>query len=183
MKKQMTLKEFQNKYYACNAGVLWAEQNNIKTNKELWEKIPNDRGWLIWIATRKGVLTDKEFRLFACFYARLIWSKMIDERSRKAVEVAERHADGKATDEELKKAYKAAREVLLNQGDVGKDVREATEWAIVASIFDDGTVLAKVAYGVYSVVFCCGFYEDNCSAMEIFATWLRANTKPCFNKV
>jgi len=51
---------------------------------------------------------DKSARLFACWCARQVWHLMTDERSRNAVEVAERYANGNATDEELAAARDAA---------------------------------------------------------------------------
>lgn len=70
------------------------------------ERIPaKDR---IWAATCKGVLDDKTLRLFACKCVREVWHLLTDERSRKAVEVAERYAVGDATDEELDAAMAAA---------------------------------------------------------------------------
>lgn len=62
----------------------------------------------IWAATCKGVLDDKTLRLFACKCVREVWHLLTDERSRKAVEVAERYAVGDATDEELVEAHGAA---------------------------------------------------------------------------
>jgi len=44
---------------------------------------------------------EKLARLFACWCARQVWHLLTDERSRTAVEVAERYAVGEATDEEL----------------------------------------------------------------------------------
>ena len=66
---------------------------------------PEDR---LWAATREGILDDKTLRLFACACVREIWHLLTDERSRKAVEVAEAYAEGKATDEELAAAWDAA---------------------------------------------------------------------------
>ena len=62
----------------------------------------------IWAATRKGMLDDRTLRLFSCKCVREVWHLLTDERSRKAVEVAERYAVGEATDEELAAAWDAA---------------------------------------------------------------------------
>lgn len=53
--------------------------------------------------------SDRRLRLFACAYCRLHWELLADERSRKAVQVAERYVDGVADESERKNA---ATEVL-----------------------------------------------------------------------
>jgi len=50
-----------------------------------------------------GKMSVRQLRLFACGWCRLRW-EMLDEQSKRAVEVAERFADGLATAEQLKAA-------------------------------------------------------------------------------
>ena len=51
---------------------------------------------------------DKDWRLFAVWCARQVQHLMTDQRSLSALDVAERHAHGSATDDELAAAWAAA---------------------------------------------------------------------------
>ena len=53
---------------------------------------------------------DRDIRLFGVWCARQVEHLMTDKRSKAALDVAERHASGKATDDELAAAWAAARD-------------------------------------------------------------------------
>ena len=113
----MKTKNFLKKHGACKAGAKWA----LSIGEEMdavWDAMI-ERGkheWLVWTATRPNVFTDSVLRKLACRFVRetpladgrKIWDLLTDERSRRAVEVAEIYANGKATDGELQAAYAAA---------------------------------------------------------------------------
>jgi len=103
----MKIETFCEKYGACAEGREWAMAHGA-TMQEIWERPDLKPEWRIWVATRPGVLDDRTLRLFACWCVRQVWHLLTDERSRNAVEVAERYADGKATKEELAAAWAAA---------------------------------------------------------------------------
>lgn len=107
----MNIIDFCNKHHACKDDEEWAV-TNCQTMQDAWDKA--GCYWLIWIATQPGVLTDKELRLFAVWSVRQVESLLTDQRSKNALEVAERHANGNATDEELAVACAGARDAARN---------------------------------------------------------------------
>jgi hypothetical protein len=113
----MKTKDFLKEYGACNDGARWA----LSIGEEMdavWDAMI-ERGkhdWLVWTATRPGVFSDSVLRKLACRFiretplhdGRKVWDLLTDESSRKAVEVAEAYADGKATSEDMDAAYATA---------------------------------------------------------------------------
>ena len=65
------------------------------------------------------------WRRYAVWCARQVQHLMTDQRSLDALDVAERHADGRASDEELAVARKAALDAALALSDVSDAVRAA----------------------------------------------------------
>jgi hypothetical protein len=59
-----------------------------------------------------GQATERQLRLFGCCCCRVIYSLLTDERSQRAVEVAERFADGNADKDELEEIRRESREAV-----------------------------------------------------------------------
>jgi hypothetical protein len=118
--KDLTIKDFCKQFNACASGREWAcHQLPAKENammSELWPLIESRPSDLRWVISRKGVFPDRDLRLLACRIVRetpladgrKVWDLLTDERSRDAVIVAEKFANGEATAEELSNAADAA---------------------------------------------------------------------------
>lgn len=168
---QLTVSEFCAKHRACEEGHEWALAN-CASMREAWDKAKLE--WLIWIATRDGVLTDRDLRLFAVWSARQVQYLMVDPRSLAALDVAERHADGLATVDALATACAAA-------WDAAWDASNAAAWAAsnataCAAASDASRAASRAAAWAASNA------ASRAAAGDAQATWLRANTQPNFSR-
>jgi hypothetical protein len=102
--------------------------------------------------------SKRKLRLFACACCRRIWDLLTDEASRDAVEIAERHADGRATDWELNAAWRSIEQMGL----LG-----ASEAAQLACQFEAQT--AAEAAVAWAAVPCYGTNRDDLAENRILA--------------
>ena len=80
----------------------------------------------------QGKASDRKFRLFACACCRNVWSLIVEERWRKAVEIAEEFADQACSSERLKEGWDAEGVTAVGHaidGATAADARWGADWA------------------------------------------------------
>ena len=145
----ITSKDFYESHYACPEGKRFALKH--KTMAEVWAACPR-ADWLIWILERTGHKLDlKTLRLFACWCVRetpiadgrKVWDLLTDERSRNAVIVSERFANGEATEEERVAARDAAESAAESAAeDAAEDAAESAAAFAAGSAAEDAASFA-----------------------------------------
>ncbi len=144
---KLTPAEFCEATKACAEGRDWALTQ--PTMADVWENCPNAE-WLLWILDAIDQRhDDRTMRLFAVWCARntpladgrKTGDLLTDPRSLAALDVAERYAAGKATDEELH----AARAAALAAGDAARDAAEAAARDAALAAARDAALAAGAA--------------------------------------
>ncbi len=179
----ISIKDFCKKHGACRGGREWAAEN-CSDMRDVWTTIKPD--WLVWTATREGVLTDKELRLFAVYCARSVQHLMTDPRSVAAIDVADRFANGKSSEEELSSARAAAAAAAsasdaawasaLAAAAARAAARASARDAARASASDAAWASARDAAAARGAAWASA--RDAAAFGQ--AEWLRENTKPNF---
>ena len=166
-----TIEEFCIEHQACDNGREWALAH-CDTMADVWATAKPE--WLVWVATRPGVLTDRELRLLAIFCARQVEHLLTDQRSRDAIDVAEKFTSGEATREELAAAADAARVAA-------RAAARAADWAAAAAA-DAARVAAWDAAWVaaWDAAWVAARDAAWVAARIERVNWLRENTAPKF---
>jgi len=127
--------------HACAESRIWAA--DYPTLSAAWVACDNPQ-WMIWALVQLKV-PDAQLRKLACRFVRetpladgrTVWDLLTDERSRNAVEVAERYAECDATDSELATARAAAwaawAAARAAARDAARDAAGAAAWAAWAA--------------------------------------------------
>jgi len=100
----------------------------------------------LWCLRTIGPEHDRTCRLFAVWCARQVQHLMRDPRSIAAIDVAERHANGVATDDDLYAAWDAAGAAAWDAaGDAAADAARAAAWAAARAAAWDAAADAALA--------------------------------------
>jgi hypothetical protein len=122
-------------------------------------KVVTEKKWLectnlfAMLEFLKEKISDRKARLFVCACCRYLWEKLTDKRSRQAIIVAQRFADGLASSAERKLACAAAEEAEKEIAEVYDGPNEYRPSQAVGYAL---CKLGQAAHMAYSAAMCAG---------------------------
>jgi hypothetical protein len=132
------------------------------------------------LAFLRGKASERQLRLLACAVGRLLWDRLAQDASRRAVEVAEQYADGLATVDQLKSAWTTACLVFDSSGGM-EAAGVATNCAYSqAAEAATGTVTQAAVAGISNTAVAATLREilgNPFHPVSINAAWLAANDR------
>lgn len=182
-----TIQEFCNTHHACREGRNWASIN-CRSMQEAWDTAPNP-SWVVWIATRKGVLSHRELVQFSLYCARSVQHLMKDVRSIQALDTVERWLAGDVGNEELQQAKDSAYAAYVAYAAYAAYVAytAAAAYAAYAAAFAATAAAATAAAADVAATAAAAVAADAADVAAVAAdakqkqaAWLRENTKPNF---
>jgi hypothetical protein len=100
---------------------------------------------MLWFL--KGKDNPRKMRLFVIACCRRVWAKLTDERSRQAIEVAERYVEGEANETEREMARQNAKRAMLESDrEAGGDFAWALRGELVALSVADRVSASLLTY-------------------------------------
>jgi hypothetical protein len=126
---------------------------------EEWQECADPKPMLVFL---RGKVSDRKLRLFACASCRQIWS-MHDQIGKRAVEFAERHAEGEGTADE-----QSSIESLAWWGADGLNYEAESIWfagwaahsAVSGNPIETVAFVTKAIENIDDIVLLCGLVKD-----------------------
>jgi hypothetical protein len=97
----------------------------------------------------EGIISDRKLRLFGCACCRRLWPLLPEGEFRQAVEIAERYADGLATDEELSAVRSKCSAAIDSERFKGHDAVATLAMGCASSIARDSASAAVILVRLY----------------------------------
>jgi hypothetical protein len=119
-----------------------------------WLACQKPQKLLAFLGSKAG---SRKGRLFACACCRRVWHLLVDRRSRSAVEVNERFADGRANQRALARAQREAWDAFNNPRKDCEDVAKielhdsavrGALWGVMAALRQDPTPMSQSSEGL-----------------------------------